>query len=232
MFERLVLVVSGKMGSGKDTVAPAVMAELGFPAARHLFFSDALKGEVDDLFDGFRGGATDGVLASRVGGVSVGQVGVLRAMWEGLPAGVGARGRHPGVRSALQFWGTDVRRASDVDYWVRLTEGEVRSVTGSGEATFLTDARFPNEVSGFRESGAVALRLEVPEGVRLRRLRDRDGFVPSGEAQAHPSEVALDGWGGFDVVVENVGPLPQVVSSAAAAVAAVVEARGLGGVSV
>lgn len=228
MFDRLVLVVSGKMGAGKDTVAPAVMAKLGRPSARQLSFSSALKDETDSLFSAFREGCSDDSLVTMMGGeVSQRQVADLRRIWFGIPPCVGARGRHPAVRAALQFWGTEVRRGQDVNYWVHRTGRDVTEVVGEGFAVFLTDARFPNEVTGFQQMGAVAVRLEVPEHIRMARLEVRDGFVPDEAGQNHPSEVALDRWRGFDVVVNNVGAVREVAAEAAEGVRCAAARRGL-----
>src|ERR1035437_8035198 len=45
------LVVSGKMASGKDTVAPAVMEALGVSATdcAHHYYANALKDEADEM---------------------------------------------------------------------------------------------------------------------------------------------------------------------------------------
>jgi hypothetical protein len=61
----------------------------------------------------------------------------------------------------------------------------------------ITDCRFPNEFEAIRQAGGVVVRIS------------RDGVKP---VNAHPSEIALDGFD-FDYVIENNGSLEDLKRS-------------------
>ena len=91
-------------------------------------------------------------------------------------------------REVMQHFGTDAFRSEyGPDVWVdslfqRLRfELPLRAV--------VTDVRFPNEVTGVQEVGGDVIRIDASE-----RLSSSDG---------HASETALDGYEGYDRVVQN-----------------------------
>lgn len=107
--------------------------------------------------------------------------------------------RSPGVRTSLQFLGTDIRRSQDYNYWVRLFLSHVDQQ--KTDFVFVTDGRFPNEMDAVVDNGGLTFRLEIPEAVLQERRHKRDGFAYSEEALNHASETALDDYTRFDVFV-------------------------------
>jgi len=78
-------------------------------------------------------------------------------------------------RVALQWWGTDFRRAMcDVDYWLPPLDAALSRSAGS--LVCVTDVRFANEARRIRERGGALVRIE-------RQLLDAD---------PHPSECESD----------------------------------------
>ena len=59
------------------------------------------------------------------------------------------------LRGLLRWWGTEVRRAQDPDYWIKRTKGEIR-VLGVGSFV-ISDVSFQNEMEAWPE----ALRVRV-----------------------------------------------------------------------
>ena len=201
-----ILVMSGKMGSGKDTLAPLIMNAMGLPNARHVYYADPLKDESNIMFETIRKSenqqdATRSLeqlysVPSEFSGE------LVSAVYEDLKDwSLTSRSRTPGIRKFLQLLGTDVRRTEDPDYWVRKATAQVERLISVGESVFLTDARFPNEVSSMRQLGAWAVRLEISFEEQERRLLARDGAMPSLEALTHPSETGLDGYTGFSQIL-------------------------------
>ena len=207
------LAVSGKLASGKDTIAALVMQRLNADPCSQLSWATPLKDEMDailaDIVSSFdQGTAIDKV---RDRGISHSEAShLVSELWHDA-ASLHARARTPKVRWALQFLGTNVRRAQDPDYWVHRAVATAISTVGAGTSVYFTDCRFPNEVEAARRIGLYTVRLEVSATVQAERLRNRDGLRLDHDAASHPSETALDGYSGFDLVVNNDGPIYQAV---------------------
>jgi len=173
----IIVGISGKAESGKDTFTEIVTEMLTSfdPGIRieRIRFADKLKEAAALIFD---------------------------LVYEEMETPEGKRmplehfgGLTP--REILQKLGTDVARKIFPDIWVwnvqrtlwYLRRYGVKSRKELVEATshqpvdfvFVTDVRFPNEVSGLREEGAILVRLERP-----------GHYIPQHD---HPSETALDG---------------------------------------
>ena len=140
----MILGISGRIGSGKDTVASWLVRERGFVIVR---FSDALKEEV---FAKFRG--------------------TLAALWrlhyQTEPAGHDLSDlvhhlKPQGVRELLQEFGTDVRRDDDPSYWVRRWAERIAPHVGAFRHTSVVapDVRFPNEAQIIRKLGGRVWRI-------------------------------------------------------------------------
>lgn len=114
------------------------------------------------------------------------------------------------ARELLQYWGTDVRRKQNNDYWVRKSKETVLKLSNRYDFIIFTDARFPNECEGVRDLGGVVIRCKAPDEVRKERLKER-GIEMSSEALSHCSETALDNYEDFDIVLDT--SLPEVFST-------------------
>ena len=77
----------------------------------------------------------------------------------------------------LQWWGTNVRRAQDLDYWVNELKRKI-DVMPKNSKICINDVRFPNEAKMIEDFNGYMLRIIRPD-----RPIDRD---PN-----HPSEVSL-----------------------------------------
>lgn len=219
----LLLGFSGWPAAGKDTVPLELYRQLGVTGAEHIYFAVPLKQEVDQVIDLCRGaddeaGAADAV-ASTMG------VPADDARWAASiifrcaadDPEVHARTRTPEVRQLLQVWGTDVRRKGDPDYWVKRALAPAVEAVAAGSHAFLTDVRFPNEITGAQNLGFFVARLEVSRATVVERLWQRDGIryeeSDLDAMLAHPAESSLDGFGGFDLVVDNEGTVEQAVAA-------------------
>ncbi len=89
-------------------------------------------------------------------------------------------------RYLLQWWGSEYRRASDPDYWVRKLEDTLVKERSYVDVGMITDMRFPNEFEMVKKLGGITVRL------------DRVGYT---DVDNHISETALDG-APFDYVVK------------------------------
>lgn len=104
----------------------------------------------------------------------------------------------PNVRHLLQQAGTEEGR--DVygeDIWVDTMFEWINLFSEKWEINkfVVPDVRFPNEVEGIQRHGGIVLRVNAPQ---------RNANAPYGsEARSHRSEISLDGYTGFDFVIDN-----------------------------
>jgi hypothetical protein len=80
----------------------------------------------------------------------------------------------------MQAYGTDYRRAEDVDYWIKAFDSYVAQDLRMGNHLIVHDVRFPNEAAWVLDRGGIMLRLDP-----------FDGWQP-GEFAGHASETSLD----------------------------------------
>lgn len=93
-------------------------------------------------------------------------------------------------RELMQKLGTEVLRDNfDSDIWVKTLFNQYRRNSN----WVITDVRFPNEANAIKYRGGTLIRLE-------RDLGDND---------EHRSEIALDGYKGFDYIIDNNGTLEK-----------------------
>jgi cytidylate kinase len=205
----VLLAISGKLGSGKDSSAPLLMEALGVSLSQHEFFARPLKDEVQQVIDILASSETlqEGVLRlSATMGAKVNLMDVVAGyLYRGVQAGeiTSSYQRTPEVRSALQFWGTEVRRAQDEDYWVKLAMKSTLALLASGVSVFVTDARFINEIEAILSVDGYAVRLDISQEVQKERIKARDGIIPSEEALNHKSELELDDFTRFSARVST-----------------------------
>jgi len=223
--ELVLLLVSGWIASGKDSVAPAVMSRLGVSNVEHVYFAQPLKAEVDALIallSDVEDVDPDPTIVAVAEHFSVplhqaaAVVGALWAATRRSGHGLTARTRTPEMRFALQYWGTEIRRAQDEDYWVKRALPPALRAMAEGYSVYGTDARFLNEVLGGRGVGFKLVRLDITREVQRTRLLARDGVEPDSATLHHLSETALDDWDGFDLRIDNSGPMAQTVEVIAA----------------
>ena len=106
-----------------------------------------------------------------------------------------------GYREILQYWGTYVRRKQKDSYWIeklgqRIEELDAKYKKGKERLIFVvSDARFINELNYCADVlQAYMMYLDVPDDVRMRRLKKRDGFEPKKNVKNHVSETELVLW--------------------------------------
>ena len=208
----LVLGVSGKLGAGKDTVAPLVLDSLGYTNSVHEFFAKHLKVEVTEAIQKVKDSSTLGSAIDRIEleqNVERDKAElIVDNLWTDVKSGLVADAyiRTSSTRFALQFWGSDIRREQDPNYWVKKAIRSTVTNAAEGKSVLVTDARFENEIDALMALGAFASRLHVSADVQRERIFNRDGIYPSSEALNHISEISLDRYernSFFDVVVDT-----------------------------
>lgn len=143
-FHRLpaLISLSGKMGSGKDTVG-ALLSMVGYNC---VSWADALRLEV------FRS------LCDCI--APVGMTEEVRQAWCSMsPEEVYAKPTSANARKVLQFWGTEYRRSQDPLYWIKALDKRLAPDT----LYAITDTRFANEEQYVHARGGQKWRVTRPD---------------------------------------------------------------------
>lgn len=224
----LFLTISGRIGAGKDTVAPRVVSLLGFEKAHHESFAGPLREEVNQVIECIRrAGSFDEAMALVERELAcTNHYEVVVALYEDVKAGRvnNSYERTTSTRRALQWWGTEVRRAVDDDYWVKKAMKSSLEKLAMGTSIYVTDSRFPNEASAITAVAGVLIRLTVSPEEQRRRIMGRDGIEPNAEALAHISETAMDTYPFEHIIDTDQYSTDEVIDQACAMVRSI---RGL-----
>lgn len=227
--EVVVVGISGKIGSGKDTIAPLVIKaledtlHLENPPPAHELFANPLKREVTEFIreverfyqeDTLRSGsevtddevaAVEAVFLEKFDLTSQNYQDALEFVLPELNAGyfnLDGWSRTPSIRKLLQLWGTEIRRTQDPEYWTKKALTQVIYSLSQGKSVYLTDVRFPNEVAAIQAIGGKVVRLDISPEFQKELAELRDGFLPNTDARNHVSEISLDEFEGFDVRIK------------------------------
>lgn len=179
---RLIIGISGKMRAGKDAIASRLTANWGFTA---LPFAESLKRELQQRMPRTIRAIHD-MQAIHAHGCDSGDVAacIREMVYVTKP---------PGMRELLQEYGTDVRRADDLNYWAKRWRQELPA----GDVV-VPDVRFPNEARAVLDAGGILWRVERPG---------------TAATASHVSEMGLDDWPWWHAVIRNDNTLESLYRS-------------------
>lgn len=179
----LLIGLSGRKRSGKDTFAARLVADHGFV---RVALADPMKDMALAIDPFVAHNFTADAEEDRLGHVRPIRLSELveRLGWEeakGLPE----------VRRTLQRLGTEGGREILGDtIWIDAAFVRINKLLNAGTSVVVTDVRFTNE--------AEAIVAELGHVLRI----ERAALAPSGDL--HPSETELDDWTGFSRIIPNV----------------------------
>ena len=197
----ILIALTGLAGSGKDTVADALVTHAGFTK---LAFADALRAEVAAAY---RLGDDYGILsARRTKETPLGQLALGRCSDEYFVADVATylglvvdrqfleAPRSP--RSIMQWWGTQYRRNQQPHYWAAQVVLQVGNLRYMGhDRIVITDCRFENEAAAVRTLGGEVWMVDRPnwQSVEGGHASQTDGrqFAPEAVVYNHAGIVDL-----------------------------------------
>lgn len=227
--------ISGKMGSGKDTVA-SLLAEIIHRRGDNVVIrslADSLKDEVarlvaDALISQSEQDFCDSVISwSRISSTQAQELlKVLHPLFTSLleqrvePDEVTAEllyrnpADKPLVREVLKFWGNDVRRAQNPDYWVDMAAVYAKEQRDMDVSCIIPDVRRQNEAGFIKDAGGLLVRLNVSEKEQRRRLLSRDNKLSDRSAFTHITETDLDDYDRFDLILDTDSMGPEEVTDA------------------
>lgn len=209
-----VVGISGKIGSGKNYLSEQftkLLVQLGYSVSETTY-ATPLKDDVTRIIQFVRDNPTATYVAKEAE-VTVAEaeklISIIVPELEETPDLTGWR-KTKAVRASLQFYGTEVRRKQDNDYWVKKIDSYVDK---SADFVFIPDVRFVNEADWVKDFYLGTLfRLEVPIEIRRERILSRDSLNYSEEAFFHPSETALDEYKRFDSIVGSTYNTEELIS--------------------
>jgi hypothetical protein len=227
--------ISGKMGSGKDTVASLLAERFSQSGGRVVIrsFADSLKEEVarlvaDALMSQSEQGFCDSVTSWS--GMSSTQTQELLKVLHPLIASLLEQRVEPNevtaellyrnpadkplVREVLKFWGNDVRRAQNPDYWVDTAAVYVEEQRDMGVSCVIPDVRRQNEAGFIKDACGLLVRLNVSKEEQRRRLLGRDNKLSDRSAFTHITETDLDDYDRFDLILDTDSMSPEEVADA------------------
>lgn len=191
-MNQILIALSGKMSSGKDTFADIAVSEFGF---KKISLASTLKEEVSNFLNKFgiiyKYENLYGTQADKEEEIKfppyfdfsnmVEEYPFLERMCRGLT-----------FRLLLQLWGTEYRRAQDDDYWVKSYNNKTRDIP----LLICPDLRFKNEFNYFKSIGGLCIRI------------NRDNGFKSNTSD-HLSETDLDNRRDWYYLIENNSTLEE-----------------------
>lgn len=165
----MIIAFTGKKQSGKTTACNALRERYD---VRQLNFKDALIKEIKQNFPDLLK-----VLAweesVKIGTtISVDDLFILKP---------------PSIRTLMQNYGTEVRRADDPDYWVMQWKLALVELMREDETIIVVDdVRFKNEAEAVRAYGGIIIRLNRTD------MESTDGHVSETEQDEIPADYTIE----------------------------------------
>lgn len=166
----IIVGLTGKAGSGKDTVADRLVARHGF---QKMAFAEPLKRVLRtvDPYIGFDPMSPSQILT------------VTQAL-EKCGGEEGVKKLFPAYRRYLQKLGTEGIRSIDAEFWVKAAMLELDKLPENARVVF-TDCRFPNEANALHAYTGKDWRTATSEVWQVER---QDELRGNGDVAPHASE--------------------------------------------
>lgn len=194
------IVIAGKMGYGKDYVGNLI--KNSFSNIEKISFADSLKEEVEHIINLTRNNSSLEHIAYEMN-VSKDEIKPLYIAMIAFKDinELTVKKKNSTIRFMLQYWGTDVRRKNNENYWVQKTVDKILEINKLGNVALITDGRFPNELKGVSELNGITIQLDISKEKQIENLLNRDGILPNKEAFNHPSETSYLEYKDFNLIL-------------------------------
>lgn len=161
------IIICGKMATGKTTVAKYLESKYGY---KRVAFADELKRLVDEIF-------YPHYLEEKV-----------------------SEDCKTKPRTLLQEFGDSIRNIcynnfKDKDIWIKLLISNIKKIKNQNEKTpiVIDDCRYINELNTFtKKYGYISIRMTTSQKIRMNRIMQRYGKLPSNAELSHVSETEID----------------------------------------
>ena len=194
------IVIAGKMGYGKDYVGNLIKDN--FLNIEKISFADALKEEVEYIINLVKSNYSLENIAKEMNVTKDEVLPMYEAIFQFDNVNeLTVKKKNSTIRFMLQYWGTDVRRKNNENYWVQKTVNKILEINKLGNVALITDGRFPNELKGVSELNGITIQLDISKEKQIENLLNRDGILPNKEAFNHPSETSYLEYKDFDLIL-------------------------------
>lgn len=196
------IILCGKMGSGKDTVANILRDDYGY---KSVAIGDTIKIITHSLQRATLMYAATKYIAqlsvALLGEKNINFMADVREVSNYLLS-IGATRNKGLLRHAYQQIGTECVRKYVPDAWIRLAQQRARTLNKKGYPVVISDIRLEDEYQMFIDVGYSPFEVVTPMHIRIERLTKRDqNFNP--EALKHMTEIIK-----FDCpVIDNSGTI-------------------------
>lgn len=200
-----VIGICGKMGSGKNYTANLIK-ELYSEKVEMIAFADELRIELDNITKDYCNGLSIDALSEKYIISTDEMIALIELIKKDnyFNETYTSYTRTNGVRHILQYWGTDVRRKHDNNYWVDALVNRLTDKTDDNTLFIVTDVRFPNEAdSVINELSGILINCIAPTEIRKERINHERKVEVTESELLHPSEVGLDTYENFDFYVNT-----------------------------
>lgn len=187
--EVILYAMSGKMGAGKDTIGAHIAFRLNKYNIVPLSYGSPIRKEMDEI-NTYYLKTKDLKKTAELFEVTKADIRSLVSFLKNTDV----YARTNDSRLAVQFWGADVRRKQDENYWINKLIQMIVALLNEGRSVCVSDVRFVNEADSIIALNGKIIRVEVPEDVRLERIRERDNMTPTKKELEHYSEIILDNY--------------------------------------
>lgn len=211
-----LIAFAGPMASGKDTLATEIAKHIEKPVI-FLSFGKALKDELNLLLSylrqihkTYRRTEREKLKRFIVSNfkVNIETIDYLldytKPMFQSTPNfEVNTDYKTKEIRYLLQYWGTEIRRKQNPNHWIRLTEKDIQNAINLEQFPIVTDVRFVNEMKCIKNNQGFLIYLNISEKERMKRIKKRDGFMPSLEELRHSSELHYKEFHDYDLILSD-----------------------------
>lgn len=187
--EVILYAMSGKMGAGKDTIGAHIAFRLNKYNIVPLSYGSPIRKEMDEI-NTYYLKTKDLKKTAELFEATEADIRSLVSFLKNTDV----YARTNDSRLAVQFWGADVRRKQDENYWINKLIQMIVALLNEGCSVCVSDVRFVNEADSIIALNGKIIRVEVPEDVRLERIRERDNMTPTKKELEHYSEIILDNY--------------------------------------
>lgn len=194
--EKNVISFSGKIASGKDTLAIVLKERLKKDSNKDfeiISFGKFLKEEIQDIIDNLY---FNDIILEDIFKISSSEIYQFKKiLYKEENRNINIKTQN--TRELLQFYGQNVRRKQYSNYWVDKLLNYVKNSKNNN--FIITDARHLNEIESLDIFNSFRIKLNISKDEQIKRILKRDNLILSDEKLNHISEIDFERYKKYDL---------------------------------